>query len=103
LGGASINFTQSLGFCTMLNPLGVRQWDATKVEESFGSSEVPLFEQAEANGTLHDYEDELYGEKGLLSESRLAMAGGGERTTFYSSISYKNEDGIVKNTGYQKL
>lgn len=101
-GVAGVTFTQSLGFQTMLNPQGTRNWDATKVEASFGAAEVANFEAAEQSGTLHDYENELYGNKGILSDSRLSFEGGNERTTYYASVSYKNEDGIVEKTGYEK-
>ncbi|MFN3939641.1 MAG: TonB-dependent receptor plug domain-containing protein, partial [Chitinophagales bacterium] len=101
--GANIDFSQSTGFQTILNRLGTREWDAQKVEDSFGPDEVANFEAASNAGTLHDYEDELYGNTGLLSDTRLAVSGGSERTTFYSSATYKNETGIVPNTGYERM
>lgn len=99
---ANVEFTQSLGFQTMLNPQGTRSWDADKVEGSFGEGEVQNFLDAESSGTLHDYENELYGNKGLLSDTRLSFSNATDRTSFYSSISHKSEDGIVENTGYRK-
>ncbi|MBP9882708.1 MAG: SusC/RagA family TonB-linked outer membrane protein [Chitinophagales bacterium] len=99
---ANVEFSQSLGFQTMLNPQGTRSWDSEKVAGSFGEGEVPNFQAAESSGTLHDYENELYGNKGMLSDTRLSFANANDKTSFYSSISHKSEDGIVEKTGYTK-
>lgn len=101
--GANIELSQAVGFSTILNRLGTRDWDSEKVEASFGPDEVINFEEAQASGNLHDYEDELYGNTGLLSDTRLGISGGNERTTFYTSAAYKNETGIVPSTGYERL
>jgi TonB-linked SusC/RagA family outer membrane protein len=50
-----------------------------------------------------DYEQELYGETGQLTEHILSAAGGNERTQFYLGGQYMDEGGIIKNTGYEKL
>ena len=50
-----------------------------------------------------DYEQELYGETGQLTEHTLSAAGGNERTQFYIGGQYMDEGGIIKNTGYEKL
>lgn len=101
-GRADVTFSQSLGFTQIIHPLGVRDWDTAKVAASFGPGEVANFLEAENAGTLHDYEDELYGNNGLLSDTRLSVSGGNEKNTYYASSSYKNEEGIVPNTGYEK-
>lgn len=102
-GKTQVNFSQSFGMCQMLRPLGVREWDAEKVEKKYGKSEVPKFEAAKAAGKLYNYEDELFGQKGFLSTTNLSVSGGTERSTFFASATAKHEDGIVKNTGYDKM
>ncbi|MCS6991332.1 MAG: SusC/RagA family TonB-linked outer membrane protein [Chitinophagales bacterium] len=99
-----VRFSQSLGFQQILNPLGMRQWDTQKVADFYGagSAEIQKFLDAQAAGKLYDYEMELYGNKGLISDSRLSVMGGNERTAFYASGSHRNEEGIVLNTGYTK-
>ncbi len=49
-----------------------------------------------------DYEDELYGENGLLNETSLSVRGGTDKTQFYVSGLLKDEAGIIKNSGYKK-
>ncbi|WP_258098882.1 SusC/RagA family TonB-linked outer membrane protein [Marinoscillum pacificum] len=101
-GKTSVTFSQALGVTQMLNPLGTRQWDAAKVEAAFGAGEVANFQAAQAAGTLRDYENELYGNKGLLSTSRITATGGTERTSYFLGVTRKDDEGIVKNTGYEK-
>ncbi|MCS6917490.1 MAG: SusC/RagA family TonB-linked outer membrane protein [Chitinophagales bacterium] len=99
-----VRFSQSLGFQQILNPLGMRQWDTQKVADFYGSGspEIQKFLDAQAAGKLYDYEMELYGNKGLISDSRLSVMGGNEKTAFYASGSHRSEEGIVLNTGYTK-
>jgi TonB-linked SusC/RagA family outer membrane protein len=101
-GKPTVSFSQSVGFQEQLKKLGVRDWDAAKVEAAFGAGQVPLFQAAQSSGKLFNYEDELYGEKGLITNSRLSIGGGTENTKYFVGLTRKNEDGIVKNTGYDK-
>ena len=102
-GKARISFTQDLGFNTIQNPLGVRPWTAQSVEDTFNAAERALFEQAIANGGLIDYEDVIYGEEGFITESKISVNGGNEKTKFYVGTSFRDEDGIIKNTGYDRF
>ncbi len=98
-----VNFSQTIGVATQLRKLGVREFDDAKVQAAFGASQVPVFQAAQAAGNIFNYEDELYGNKGLLSTSNLSLSGGNQATQYYFGTTYKNEEGIVKNTGYEKL
>ena len=69
-------------------------------ESAFG--EGALYSAAESAGTLRDYEKELFGEKGFISNTNVSMSGGNEKTTFFAGFSRNQEDGIVKRTGYDK-
>lgn len=101
-GKTVVNFSQSVGQVQMLNPLGVRDWTEEKVLNSAFASKIDEFRAAESSGTLRNYEDLLYGNKGLLSNTRLSFSGGNDRTKFFVGGTYKNEEGIVENTGYEK-
>ena len=59
------------------------------------------FIAAEEAGKIYDYEKEIYDNKGFARNTVVSMNGGGEKTTFYLSAAQKNEEGIVKNTGYR--
>lgn len=104
-GSTEVGVSQSLGFQQQLKKLGVRQWDVDKVEASFGAAEVQNYQDA-VNGVggkkLYNFEDELFGEKGILSTTRLSINGGTEKFGYYAGVTRKSENGIVKNTGYDK-
>ena len=101
-GKTKIRLSQSVGFTTMLNPLGVRQFTEERVLNSKHAAQIDLFRAAEASGQLHNYEDELYGNNGMLYNTRISASGGSEKTKFFVGGTFKDEEGIVKNTGYEK-
>jgi len=103
-GKTKINFKQDLGFTRIANPLGLRPWTAESVLATFGQDELDRFNATIAsNGELFDYEDEIYGETGFITETALSATGGNEKTKFYIGGSYRDEEGIIKNTGFNRL
>ncbi len=102
-GKTRIDVSQSFGFNSAIKLLGVRTWDTAKARTHFGVNGLNAFTAAEQAGKLYDYEDELYGNKGLLSNTRLNISGGDDKTKYFAGMTYKNEDGIVENTGYERL
>ena len=113
-GKTKISFTQDLGFVKVRKLLGVRQFTAETAADLGGSSTSTSpdviaaraalrqqFTDAQAAGKLYDYEDEVYGNTGFTRNSVVSMTGGNERTSFYFSGAQKNEESIVKNTGYR--
>ena len=101
-GRTVVNFSQAVGFTNQLRKLGVREWNTQRVTTGFGAETLPAYNAAVAAGNIFNYEDELYGNTGELSNTRLSVSGGGEKTTFFTAITRKSEKGIVKNTGYNK-
>ncbi len=117
-GETQFKFSQSTGFTQAINLYGLRDYTEDKVFDFFYSpsedagedqssrdaanAQVALFSQAKNSGGLVDYEKEIFGEKGLISITNFSMSGGDEKTRFFSGITYNNEDGIVRNTGYEK-
>ncbi|MDZ7805935.1 MAG: hypothetical protein U5K71_02325 [Gracilimonas sp.] len=63
------------------------------------NQELALFQQ---NGNLLDYEEEMYGETGLLTNTQISVSGGSEKTQFYLSAGLQDEEGIIKNTGFNR-
>ncbi len=105
-GQTKISFTQELGFVKASKLLGVRQFTAeTAASLSSNPAQSAALKQqfldAQAAGKLYDYENEVYGNTGFTRNSVLSMTGGNDKTSFYFSAAQKNEDGIVKNTGYR--
>jgi TonB-linked SusC/RagA family outer membrane protein len=99
-GKTNLNFSQSVGFNEALNLQGQRKWTAELAESAFGQG--ALFTAAQSAGKLFDYEKELFGEKGFISNTNVSMSGGSDKTTFYAGLSRNEEEGIVKRTGYDK-
>ncbi len=109
-GVPQVTVSQSIGFARALRLLGVRQYDEAKVRAQYATTSDPngdvqaaLFNQATAAGKIYDYEDELYGNTGLLSTTRVSVGGGAGDTRYFVGMTYKNEEGIVKNTGYDRI
>lgn len=101
-GKTRVNVSQSIGQTSQLNKLGVRDWNEERVLGSNFAGDIENFRAAVANGTVQNYEDLLYGNNGSLYNTNLSIAGGNENTKFYIGGSFKDEEGIVNNTGYKK-
>jgi TonB-linked SusC/RagA family outer membrane protein len=112
-GKPEITLSQSVGVATILNRLGTRTYNDQRIHDLYFNPDEPLsinkvnqetalFNAAKNAGKLHDYEDELYGHKALLVNTSLSIAGGNEKTKYFIGGTRKDDDGIVKHTGYKK-
>lgn len=101
VGKPQFNFTQRFGFSEISRKLGQRVFgdsaeafsvytDSTRVRDFF----VP--------GKRVDYEDLLYGRKGLTTETEASITGGTEQTKYFISGLVNNDQGIALNSGYKK-
>ncbi len=106
-GKARVSIGQTLGMTQAIRLLGQRSWDEAKIRSTYfpsdpdgadADAEVQRFKD---NGVT-DYENELYGNNGLLSTSRLTISGGNDKSNYFIGGTFKNDNGIVDNTGYQK-
>ncbi len=100
-GKARLSFSQSVGFNEVINLQGQRDWNEALVESQF-PGEGAVYTAAKNAGRLRDYEKELFGEKGLITKTDVSLSGGSEKTTYFAGFSRSQENGIVKNTGYDK-
>ncbi|MGD8747545.1 MAG: SusC/RagA family TonB-linked outer membrane protein [Balneolaceae bacterium] len=101
-GAPQFSFSQRVGITTISNKLGTRQFTADKAEAAFGPTGRTLFEEAAAQDRFIDYEEEMYGQEGLLSKSTLSTSFGNENTSLFISGSLQDDEGIIKTTGYEK-
>jgi len=101
-GEAQFSVSQSTGFTTIREKLGTRQFTAETAEATFGPTGRQLFEEAQAQNRFIDYEEELYGQEGILSRSRASASFGNETTSMFISGSLQNDEGIIETTGYEK-
>ncbi|SEL24325.1 TonB-linked outer membrane protein, SusC/RagA family [Aquimarina amphilecti] len=119
-GKTKIRFSQDTGINVIQNRLGLRPWTATSVFDAFftpnpddpaaearsraaAEAEVAAFNNAIQNGGLIDYEDEIYGNVGFISETKLSASGGNDKTRFYIGGSYRDEEGIIQKTGFDRF
>ncbi|MEW4922244.1 TonB-dependent receptor [Algibacter sp. 2305UL17-15] len=62
-----------------------------------GSSTTVAF-----NGVNTDWQDENL-QSGIIEDYGLSISGGGEKSSFFSSINYFNQDGILIGSGFKRL
>lgn len=98
-GKTKISFSQDIGFVKVRKLLGARPLTSKIVTDQGWN--VNEYNAAVAAGKVYDYEKELYGQTGLTRNSILGMTAGTERTSVYFSAGQKDEEGIVKRTGYR--
>lgn len=104
-GATRVTFSQDLGMVKARKLLGVRQFTA---ESAASLSQDPVasdrlrqqFLDAQSQGKIFDYEKEMYGETGFTTNSVLTLSGGNEKTGVFLSAANRQEDGIIKKTGY---
>jgi len=97
-GKTKVNFSQSVGFNQIIRAQGVRNF----TEDNVGAADLATFIAARDSGNLVDYEDEIFGNEGFISNTSLSLSGGNEKTSFYAGFSREGEDGIVQNTGIDR-
>lgn len=112
-GKTKISVNHETGFAKVRHLMGVRTFTPETAADLGGpaNSTDPVvisrraafmaqYNAAKSAGKIYDYEKEMYGETGLILNTGLSLSGGGDKTTFYISGNRRQEDGIVRNTGY---
>ena len=98
-GKPVVQLNQTVGTTSAIRLLGQRSLENREKVLAVGGEGAAA--QFDRNG-ITDYEQELYGNSGFLTTTQLSYSGGTDKTRYYASGVYKNEGGIVKNTGYEK-
>jgi TonB-dependent starch-binding outer membrane protein SusC len=99
-GRTRIDVHQQIGFNTLLRKVGTRRFTAETAEIHYGELGRSIYEAS--GGRFVDYEDVLYGETGVINETVVNVTGGTIDTRIFASGTYREEGGIVKNTGYSR-
>ncbi len=90
--------TQRFGFYQLSNTLGARRFRSSAEAVSvWGPSAATLF-----TGTTYDHERELAGNTPLSTETQIDLGGGSDQTRYFLSGSWKDDGGVIKNTGFQR-
>ncbi len=98
-GERRINATQRVGFSKISNTLGSRTFNTlAEATTAWGASAAAVF----TPGVVYDHERELAGRTPVSSESVVDLSGGDTDTRYFASGLWKNDGGIIDNTGYRK-
>ena len=112
-GATKVSFTQEVGFNSALNlgQIGA-EWDLDKIDFVDGTLGFQgtattdqirdLFQQAQSNGQFVDMEELLYGREGFINSTGINVSGGDTKTQFYVAGQFSEEDGIIRNTGFDR-
>lgn len=106
-GKTKISFNQDIGFGRPLRLLGTDSWSEEKINFFFTNpvkrqTELNRFLAATNAGQFFDHEELFYGNTATLSNSRLSITGGNDKTRFFVNGSATSEDGIVKRTAFER-
>lgn len=106
-GKPKVRVSQDIGFAGAQNLVGFDDWNPEKIAayygtEAKGQAELAKYNQAVSEGRVTDWEQEIYGETALLSNTQASITGGNDQTLYYVSGGIQSEEGIIKNTGFER-
>ncbi len=107
-GRTSMTLAQDVGVVNAINLIGMHKtpWDAQKIADGSwlvsNAAMLALFNANGAGSKTTDYEDLIYGNTGVHSNTRLTISGGSDKARFYASAGRLSETGIQKRTGYSR-
>ncbi|MBN9382247.1 MAG: SusC/RagA family TonB-linked outer membrane protein [Chitinophagaceae bacterium] len=106
-GPTKVSFTQDVAAITAAKFLPYGKWDEAKIRAFYSDparqdEEIAAYEKAGAAGRIYDYPKEIYGRTALGTYSQLSISGGNEHTRFFLSGGFNKEDGLTRNTGFQR-
>lgn len=70
----------------------------------FGAMDEPIYQGASTTyrQTNTDWQDELY-QTATISDNSVSFSSGGEKSTYYGSLGYYKQKGIMVGTGYERF
>lgn len=100
-GRPQVNFTQRFGFFDLSEKLGFRTFeDAAEVDAAFGAGTAASV--GFVAGQSFDHEQEIAGRNALSFETQMSVSGGSETTSYFVSGVWKDDEGIMSNTGFER-
>lgn len=111
-GRTKVSISEDFGLTTPLKLLGYDDWSEEKINYFYGGTtqsqtnrrnlELERFREAKANNSFVNYEDYFYDHQRFSSNTRLNVSGGTEKTKFFVAGGINDENGLIKNTGFQR-
>ena len=102
MGKTKISLSQDIGQANPLRLLGVDTWSEAKINNFFPAARRQIELDRFRQGTFIDYEDYFYNNPATLSNTRLSLTGGDEKTKFFISGNITSEDGTIRKTGFER-
>ena len=104
-GKASITFNTNIGIQNLINKQKVLNASQFKEILDAATDNAYLWDKEEQRmfdeGRSTDWQD-LITQSGVYQNYNLGITGGSEKTTYYLGLDWVDQEGIIKNTGYQK-
>lgn len=104
-GKASITFNTNIGIQNFINKQKVLNASQFKEILDAATDNTYLWDKEEQRmfdeGRSTDWQD-LITQSGVYQNYNLGITGGSEKTTYYLGLDWVDQEGIIKNTGYQK-
>ena len=100
-GAPEIRVNVRGGFFDLANTIGLRRFESpTEAATAFGAAGAEAFEAS--GGAFFDHEELLAGRNDFSWEGSGSISGGSEDTRYFGSVLWKNDEGIIDNTGFEK-
>ena len=104
-GKASITFNTNIGIQNLINKQKVLNASQFKEILDAATDNTYLWDKEEQRmfdeGRSTDWQD-LITQSGVYQNYNLGITGGSEKKTYYLGLDWVDQEGIIKNTGYQK-
>ncbi len=102
-GAPRISLTQRFGQYRLSNTLGFRQFETVdEAVAAYGAAAADYFGPDGRPLQVYDHEEMLSNRTDLSSETIVNVSGGTETTRYFMSGLWKNDEGIIENTGFEK-
>ncbi|UCF21678.1 MAG: SusC/RagA family TonB-linked outer membrane protein [Gemmatimonadota bacterium] len=102
-GRPRVRLSQSFGVFDLSKTLGSRRFEtADEAAAAFGESARDFFGSDGRPLATFNQEELLAHRNDISFESYLSLSGGSERTQYFASADWKNDEGIIDNTGFER-
>jgi len=97
-GAMNVNYNGYMGTqapARKLNLLNATEYATIRNEALIAAGKPILFSNPQALGEGTDWQDATYNRSALIQNHEVNISGGSERSTYYASVSYFDQEGIV--------
>jgi TonB-linked SusC/RagA family outer membrane protein len=98
-GRPQVNLTQRMGVYALSNKIGSRLFETEQEAiDAYGQAAAQVYQE----GVAYDLEQQLAGRNELSFETMASVSGGSENTRYFLSGLWKDDQGIIDNTGFAR-